>query len=609
MAKRGITAFAVIAIIVVALVVALPFIASTQLVRDRIAQEFGSWSGYRVRLNNAPSISVWPSIKAELTGVALLGWGEDDSNPVLTSEKVEIDLSAIAALGGDIVPTRVHFQSPRLRISWADRDLPKPKSPAAGKIRWAIETARSAIAEDPENPNLKAVPAGTVGVVEFTDATVIDSGNDDRGIELLTSANGILQWPSFQSSMTLAANGDFNGEIVSVDMRVEQPLLLFAGGAAQLMASVESEPLQLSYEGMADTRDPFFLDGQLQTSTPSLRDLLEWLGADTEAIYAVGNASLSGGLKGQPGSFKIEDAEIALAESSGMGALEFAVREGRPAVSGTLAFEELDLVSFLSALAILPAPSSSGPGIDISSPAIGRLDLDLRLSADNVTAGPIALNEVAATVQINDNLATFDISDASGFGGNISTGFRVDRKSGRDSGEFRLLAADIDSGAFASALGVERMAPNARGKISIILNGPVDVPRLFLRTAGGSVAATFDTGTIADIDLPSFIERSKAGGFFALDEVADGTLAFERAELKASVENGVATIEKAEARTSDRLITLAGIVPYIGRSLALSGKVQSNEEGDDVPENLTFFVGGSWNSPFISAILTPPVTE
>ncbi len=607
--RRGITAFVVLALLGVSLVIALPFIASTQLVRDRIVQEFQSWSGYSVKLGGAPTISVWPSIRAELSGVTLSGWGESNEEVVLTSEKVEIDLSAIAALGGDIVPTRVHFVRPHLKISWPENSLPRPKSPAAGKIRWAIEAARAAIEANPDAPELGKLPDGQIGVVEFSDATIVDASDGvGESRELLTSANGILQWPGFGRSLTLAASGEFNGESITADIRVAQPLLLFAGGSGALTVSFESEPLRLSFDGIADTSEPYFADGNILTSTTSLRELLEWTGADFDTNFAVGNTSLSGNMKGQPGSFKIEDAEIVLAENPGVGVLEIAILDGNPAVSGTLAFDELDLVSFLSALAILPVPVG-GAHRDISSPAIGRLDVDMRLSANNASAGPVDLTDVAATVQINDNLATFDISDASGFGGNISTGFRVDRKSGRDSGEFRLLAADIDSGAIATALSIERMVPSARGKISIILNGPVDIPERFLSTANGSVSATFDAGTIANIDLPAFVERSKVGGFFALDEVADGTLAFERAELKATVENGVAKVEKAEARTPDRLITLAGIIPYIGRSLALSGKIEPMGEEPDAQDNLTFFVGGSWSSPFISAILTPPITE
>lgn len=608
-ARRSIAALAGLVLIAIGLIIALPFIASTQIVRDRIASEFSSWSGYRVELGGAPNIDVWPSIRAELPDVVLSGWGAGDSPPVLTSEKIEIGLSAFAALSGDIVPVRVRFVRPVIRVARTEEALPVPQSPAGGKIRRAIEMARVAIGDDPANPNLDELPSDPVGTIEFTEARILGVGDgSEEEAELVSEFSGLLQWPNFNSGLNLTATGVVNGEAVKIESQVAEPLLLLAGGTAQMSVSIESEPLRVSFDGVADIEQPLFIDGETQISTPSLRKMLKWAGSDIEPTVTIGNTSISGRLRGQADSIKIEDAEIAIGDSPGMGVIEVALGGELPAVSGTLAFERLDLVSFLATLAILPAPA--GPFSPTTAPRpIGQFDLDLRLSANNASAGPAELTDVAAAVQITESLATFDISDATGFGGNISTGIRIDREAGKEAGEFRLLATGIDSGALAEAGGFERLMPQARGKISVILNGPLATPRAFLRTASGSIAATFDTGTIPDLDIASFVERSMGGGFFALDEVAGGTLAFERAELKATMANGVANIEKAEAKTAKQLISLAGIVPYVGRSLALSGRITPAGEDDGAEPEIAFFVGGSWNAPFISAVLPPRPVE
>ena len=86
----------------VLLAAALPLIASTQIVRNRITQEMGAWSGYRVILGRAPEIRVWPNFHATLNDVTLAEWGTDGRSPVIRAERVEIDLSAIAALRGEL---------------------------------------------------------------------------------------------------------------------------------------------------------------------------------------------------------------------------------------------------------------------------------------------------------------------------------------------------------------------------------------------------------------------------------------------------------------------------------------------------------------------------
>ena len=58
------------------------------------------------------------------------------------------------------------------------------------------------------------------------------------------------------------------------------------------------------------------------------------------------------------------------------------------------------------------------------------------------------------------------------------------------------------------------------------------------------------------------------------------------------------------ARTANRTITLAGIVPYFERSLAMSGAIEPREKTEGTAgEASYFFVGGSWNSPFVSPSL------
>ncbi|OWK21955.1 hypothetical protein AJ88_13350 [Mesorhizobium amorphae CCBAU 01583] len=109
---------------------------------------------------------------------------------------------------------------------------------------------------------------------------------------------------------------------------------------------------------------------------------------------------------------------MALDNNPGMGVLDFSFGESLPVISGTLAFDTLDLRSFLSAFTPLAPTGEAGPG-EINTSFADKINLDLRLSAAHATAGPVQLADVAATAQVKNGLAVFDISDASAFGGNI----------------------------------------------------------------------------------------------------------------------------------------------------------------------------------------------
>ncbi|RVC39921.1 AsmA family protein, partial [Mesorhizobium sp. M4A.F.Ca.ET.090.04.2.1] len=72
---------------------------------------------------------------------------------------------------------------------------------------------------------------------------------------------------------------------------------------------------------------------------------------------------------------------------------------------------------------------------------------------------------------------------------------------------------------------------------------------------------------------------------------------------------GVARLDKAEANSAKSKIWLSGIASYAGRGLALSGGIvqpdppaaQANGQPAP-PKQSTFFVGGTWSTPFISPI-------
>src|SRR5690606_36221447 len=69
---------------------------------------------------------------------------------------------------------------------------------------------------------------------------------------------------------------------------------------------------------------------------------------------------------------------------------------------------------------------------------------------------------------------------------------------------------------------------------------------------------------------------------------------------KADVQNGTAKVDRLDVTTADASISLRGIVPLPGRGLALSGRLDRTGAS---AAPIAFFVGGSWDAPYISPIM------
>jgi AsmA protein len=613
--RRGIWAIGAAVIVAALVVAALPLIASTRIVRDRIAWEMSAWSGFRVTIEGSPRIEVWPTFRAILTDVALSQWTDADAPPVIEAERVEVDLSAMAALRGDVVFSTARLVRPTIRVQRAENGLFLPAVPSGGRIARSVDTARGVLSADPAKPDLSKLPSDPFGTIEFRDGRMVASiGGKD--VEVLSSLTGQASWAALNGNASLSATGIWRGESVAVDVASQKPLMLFAGGAAPLTLSFKAAPATFSFDGTASMSENAYFDGQAKFSAPSLRRLLEWTQAGIAPGAAIGSVSVSSKVIATTGRVKFENTAIALDNNPGMGALDFSFGEARPVISGTLAFDTLDLWSFLSAFTPLAPVDGAGPG-EVDTSFADRINLDLRLSAAHATAGAIQLADVAANAQVKNGLAVFDISDASAFGGNVQSSLRFDRKPEGTQVEIRLLASDIDGGAFGTAAGMTQLVPIGTGTVSLILKGPGRTWNSIFENADGSVSATFGPGALSKLNLPAFLKHTEQGGFFALDDVSDGTLPIDGAELKASISKGVARIDKAEVNSAKYKIWLSGIASYAGRGLALSGGViqpdkpappannqpaNSQANNPPPPSQSSFFVGGTWSTPFISPI-------
>ena len=597
--KKGLAALAALVVLGLLAVFALPWVASTQIVRDRIAHELGLWSGYRVSLGAAPALDVWPGFKATLDNVAFHDWNTDrtgrDKPPVLEAERLEITLSPLAALRGNIVFSGMSVHRPLLRLSVPGPVVDLPASPGGGRMVGAVEAARRVVADNPASPDANALPDTPFGTVEFFDGRVADADGD-----LVTSLRGRIVWPSLNRGARVTATGIWRGENVSVEASAAAPLFLMAGGPSAVGASLKSTLAEASFEGTANFSGEGYFDGPAKLASPSIRRMLEWSRTQIAPGAAIGTMSLSARLQGNARRLRLDQTTMTLGGNTGRGVLDLAFSDPVPAISGTLAFDKLDLRSFLTAF------TPSAPGMEslddrIDTAFSEQLSLDLRLSAAAATLGAIPLADIAASTQIKGTLAAFDISDATAFGGEVQAGLRIEGAGADKTVEIRLNANDVDALAFARAAGAERLLPQGRATVSLMLKGTGGDWNTALGQAEGSVSASLGQGALAGFDLARFRALWEAGGFFSLAEVAGGTLPLRGVDLRARIVNGIARIEKADFMLDQQaVLSLAGIVNYLGRALTLSGQfaaIQPDGTRGDI--STPFFVGGAWDAPFV----------
>lgn len=588
------------------MILSLPLLASTSFIRGRIIQELGNLTGHQVRIGQAPEVSIFPDLSVRLRDVQLSPWGQPDVT-AMSAPEMTIGLSALSAVSGKIGFTSFSLVRPVFQLPGEVPAWPAPESLLKGQLGEALAWIRRQSGDTDEMPDPATLPNRTIGIISISDGSV-RTGTGDNQTEIISSLIARINWPRLNSELKAEAKGIWNGETFDFDLDSGQPLMLLAGAKSSLVAAFTSPLLSFTYSGTFGLSAILRAEGSLVIESSKPLNAARWLRLPPVTSVEPGPMALAASVSADNGRIKLEKLTLMISKGTGKGTAEISRPGRQPLVSGALDFDFLNLDTVMSALASAPPDQMQSEERIEARSRIG-ISLDIRLSASAAKLAGLDLSEVAATVQVKDGLAAFDISDATAFAGVVQAGLRINSDRWPYTGELRILATDIDGRMVGKALGDNNRFPRGTGTVSLILEGRARTWRQLLEESKGSFAAKFSNGSIPDLDASAFQRLIRTGGFFGLETIAGKPFPFDVAELETTIASGTATIQKAEIRSKELTARFSGVIPYASRSLALSGALQpsTQHQQGEVAKDAgivadRFFVGGSWTSPFISAV-------
>lgn len=612
------------AVAILAVLLLLPFAVSSDVVRDRLEHDIGDWAGQDVMLGNAPKLTFWPVPRVRLDNVRILPRGNPDSDPIMRADSIVANFNLFSAAFGSPNFSEFRLVRPTFNLeiypdgstNWTSGEGELTRGVEAAVARDAAEqssTEPASLAEVPENAAF-----GSVTMIDGTLNWVRDPG---APAERLSAMNGTIVWQSPTSAARTDLSAIFRGEQLKIEASSASPLLLLGGRSAAVNAVVTSSPLSIEFNGEANLSSKGFANGDLRIKTPSVRRALEWSGTDIRPGEAIGALELNAKLSTSEMTAKLDDLILVVDQNRGIGVLDLAFdKSAPPLVAGTLAFNTLDVTSFLRAFTPLPH-SGSEIASTIDTRFLRELRLDLRLSAQSARLGPITMSNMAAAARVDGGRATFDLGDATAYGGNLLGRVLVSEAGSGGGAKFQLSVRDMEFGALFDALGVSGPLPRGKGTLDIELDTPYPIWATAPDDFAGQFALTVGAGTISGFDLETFQQLAASRPFFRLEETDTGSpFQYQTVDFAADISDGVAEITRGQIVGQTSTIRLSGIVPYTRSSLAVAGVLSPTETAEDgnpavpgtaqnpnarpspPPGSLRFFLGGSWPDPVISPV-------
>jgi len=518
----------------------------------------------------------WPTLR--VIGVDLFA---ADGHSVLTAPSARFPLSLAALTRGRFAPTGATLESPTALI---DLDA----APALAEERVVAEDSGAGLSA-----------WGRVRLLGGVMHVVSASRHIDTLIEGL---DGGLDWPQADSPLRASVAGSWRGERVAIRGRVDNLGQALRRRAAKVALTIESRPLALSVDGAWDgSGEPSFV-GTLDADIRSLAALKRLLDVE-DAPFPLGDAfSMSGKAQVSGQTMTLSDATVTASGQKLEGALSIARSAERYAVSGSLAADQLDLLTLIKPPPELLSPTGEWSQTPFAFSPPADVDLDLRLSAARLQWGPHAIADAAGALMCKLGSCVATLLEANAYQGALKGELTVARGARGLTTVAKLSLVGADLGAICTEFG--RSAFHGIGDVEATLRSTGFAPSDSILSLAGEASATVRSGAIDGFSIEDAIRHSqRRPGDIARDFV-DGVTHFSEARLRLAIADGVATIGEGRVEGPGTAIDLGGMIDFAQRSWQAQARAtQADTEGAPSPDaaRLTIVLSGPWSAPNVSA--------
>ena len=560
--------------------VAAGYLISADAVRRQVLSEIRAVTGLNPILGGAATVSLFPTGSVSFADVVL----GDAKRPALTAERLTARLRFFPLLSGRVEISDVALERPIIAI-----DL-EPN----GKTNWSglIEALTRSQTKDPHR-------VAAFSEMRIDNGTVVVRDDAHKVDETLTGVEFSLAWPSISKSFGATGRFVWHGEPLDVTMTLADFPAALAGSRSGLKLRIAGSPIKAAFEGGISVQPTLKIDGTLAADAVSMRDALVWAGQKPLPGGGFGHFAIKAQANVMGGTIGLNNVNVELDGNTAEGVLTFAT-DGRKTLQGTLASEALDLTPYVSTVRLLTANQHDWNNGPITLDGLSGMDLDLRLSAANVTMSNAKLGRTAIGANLRSGHMVVTVGEAQAYGGvirgsltlaNIDAG--VDVKS-------QLQFSDVDlESCLGQLFGLHRL--EGKGNISFAVEGSGDSVLAVTRTLNGTASLVGEQGALVGLNVEQLLRRLERRPLSGSGEFRSGRTPFDKITVALKITQGMVTVEDVKIDGSAVRLALAGSASIPERELDLKGTATLVAAGrpETAAFELPFIVQGSWDDPIM----------
>lgn len=579
--KKLIIGLVALIVLVILAAVIVPLVVPVDAYEGRLIAMVKQSTGRDLKISGPVKLSLLPRLALEANDVSFANAPGAATPQMLTLKQLVVQLKLLPLLHGAVVIDRFVLVDPVIALQ-VDK---------AGRPNWVFNTAAT-------TPSGKAAPAKPAAPAPASSSSsgggLSLSGLSLQNVQLsngkisyldqrtgkLTEIDSIdmkLSLPDLDNPMSASGSAVWNREKATLTLYIDKPGSLLQGAQSSVGVKFAAPSLTLNFSGKVTGLPPTQVGGTIDLETKSLRDLARWAGSPiTMSGSGLGPLSIKGDVDMAGPRISFTNAAIALDAIKAKGGVTLNTGGARPAISGQLAVDKLDVNPYLPPekngastaapapstapaagnTGAAPAPAAASPGwsdapLDVS--ALKVADVDFKLQTGAILYRKYQIGQSALALHIKNGRMEADLSQMALYQGAGTGKVTVDASSAVPAVSFAFDLAHVQMEPLVlAATGQDKLTGTGTFKIAVAGRGASQ--RALVSALNGKGSLDVANGVIKGVNLLDLAQKAVTrvtGSASAGDTTNFGTL------------TATYTITNGLLRNND-LQLKSGVVPVTG---------------------------------------------
>lgn len=511
--KKLLAGILVIVVLLVAAVVALPFLIPVDTFRDQAIATVKESTGRDLTIGGEMTLSLFPSIALAADDVHLSNAAGAETPDMVSVKQIRLELQLLPLIGGTVRLDRLVLVEPVIDLEI----LPDGKANwQMGKVSTSKGKEDSHDRGDTDIKEAEELPEINLGDVRLVNGSLTYNDRTTGQKVTLGAINVDVSLPDLDSPFALDGAVDYRGRTVKLNISSPSLRPFFEGGRSDFTIAKKSDFFSIAFKGGLSRKGGVTADGTVDMKIESVRDLTAWLGTDLQfgSKDALGAVTLAGKISATPGRMRFSDARIAIDRIKGTGELAADLTGKVPALSGRLDIESLDIRPYQGGNSAVaesggtaqdngkPADWSDDP-IDLSG--LKAANADFTITAGAVVTNTVRIGKTALTLRLKDGVMKLNLPEMALYEGQGKGAVIVDGR------KLPTIDANLDingvrlAGLLNDAAGFDRLEGTGRIVAAVTAKGGSE--RQLVQHLNGKGRFAFTDGAILGFNLAAMVRN------------------------------------------------------------------------------------------------------